>query len=94
GLATVAALIARRIPARPAFAALAGVLAVGFAGVAARAAGAQRVVLTSSFTAVGYSPKIDDQRWDRVRVEFKGAGDSRIEVRLSDDTHTVQIRID
>ena len=34
--------------------------------------------------AEGYSAEIEDQRADRVRVRFEGAGDSRIEIRVED----------
>lgn len=42
----------------------------------------------------GSSPEIKDQRWDRVRVEFKGSAEGRIEVRLSDDDNSIRVRID
>lgn len=44
--------------------------------------------------AAGHDVEIKDQRWDRIRVEFRGDTDSRIEVRLSDDDNTIRVRID
>lgn len=44
--------------------------------------------------AAGHDVEIEDQRWDRIRVEFRGDTDSRIEVRLSDDDNTIRVRID
>ena len=43
----------------------------------------------------GFDVEIKDQRWDRIRVEFKGSGDdARIEVRISDDDNSVRVKID
>jgi hypothetical protein len=50
--------------------------------------------LDSVRATAGYSEEIKDQRWDRIRVEFRGDDDSRIEVRLSDDDNTIRVRID
>lgn len=44
--------------------------------------------------ADGYTAEVKDQRADRIRVDFKGPGNHRTEVRISDDTNTVRVRID
>jgi len=51
-------------------------------------------VLDSVSAADGYTAQIEDQRWDRIRVDFEGDNDSRIEVRISDDDNSVRVRID
>lgn len=51
-------------------------------------------VLGSVDASAGYTAEIEDQRWDRIRVDFEGANDSRIEVRISDDDNSVRVRID
>ena len=51
-------------------------------------------VLDSVSAADGYTAEIEDQRWDRIRVDFEGDNDSRIEVRISDDDNSVRVRID
>ena len=51
------------------------------------------LTLDSVDPADGSSPEIKDQQWDRVRVEFKGSTESRIEVRLNDEHGTLSVRI-
>jgi len=53
-----------------------------------------KFVIDSIDAAPGYTAEIKDQRWDRVRVEFEGDDDSRIEVRISDDDNSVRVDID
>ena len=51
--------------------------------------------LDSVNAANGFVAEINDQRWDRVRVDFEGNdGDTRIEVRISDDDNSLRVRID
>jgi hypothetical protein len=42
--------------------------------------------------AAGFSAEIEDNDWDRVRVDFEGDDDHRVEVRLNDGS--IRIRID
>ncbi|MDO8389073.1 MAG: hypothetical protein Q7V57_01180 [Actinomycetota bacterium] len=51
-------------------------------------------VLDTVIAANGYVAEIKDQSWDRIRVDFEGVLDSRIEVRISDDDNSVRVRID
>lgn len=51
-------------------------------------------VLNSVSPAAGFTAEIEQQRWDRIRVDFDGErDDSRIEVRLSDDVPGGEIRV-
>lgn len=51
--------------------------------------------LDSVNAATGFEAEIHDQRSDRVRVDFESNdGDSRIEVRISDDDNSLRVRID
>ena len=52
-------------------------------------------VLNAVNPADGFTAEIEDQRWDRIRVDFEGSDDdARIEVRLSDDDGRIRVRID
>jgi hypothetical protein len=49
--------------------------------------------LNSVSPATGFHAEIEDQAWDRVRVDFEGDGvDARIEVRINDGQ--LRVRID
>lgn len=51
-------------------------------------------VLNSVRPTHGFTAEIEQQRWDRIRVDFDGdRDDSRIEVRLSDDVPGGEIRV-
>ncbi len=50
-------------------------------------------VLDSVSASAGFNAEIEDQRWDRIRVRFRGEGDSRIEVRISDDDNSLRVKI-
>ena len=50
-------------------------------------------VLDSVSAGAGYKAEIEDQRWDRIRVRFRGEADTRIEVRISDDDNSVRVKI-
>jgi hypothetical protein len=42
--------------------------------------------------AAGYSAEIEDQAWDRIRVDFEGPDDHRVEVRIDDGQ--LRVRVD
>ena len=48
--------------------------------------------LVSVSPAGGYRADVEEAAWDRIRVDFDGADDSRIEVRLHDGR--IQVRVD
>ncbi|MDO8362465.1 MAG: hypothetical protein Q7V88_06175 [Actinomycetota bacterium] len=50
--------------------------------------------LDSVDPADGFQADIHDNEADRIRVDFEGDDDARIEVRISDDDNSVRVRID